>query len=192
MKNLYIFAILFVYLCTSCVKELNNVDIIIEDQYRHYYPVIQGQPINLSWKIGNLGKEPLVLTDIMPTCGCIEIDKGTNNIIPPGKYITLSFKWDSSKNLGYSSESIFLYGNINKPNGVVELVFDTNVVPVYNSSPDYEEYYVKNYNMEYIIKGVVNGRASERGYWINDGEYEGDYSKTYNKYPWLKEESVKK
>lgn len=191
-----IYSILFImtFIFSSCVKTVENVDVIIEDQYRHYYPIIQGQTIELNWRVGNESDEPLVITDIIPSCGCIEVDKNYNNIIPAGKYINLKFKFDSSKNLGYSSESIFIYGNIKSKNneGFIELVFDTHVVPVYGNSPDYEEYYMKNKNLEYNIKGIVNGYNNQKGYWINYGDYEEDYNKTYKKYPWLKEESVSK
>ena len=178
------------FLIEGCVKEVNSVPIIIEDQYRHYYPIMQGQQIEILYKVGNLGKDPLVLTDIHPSCSCIEVDNNKNNIIPSGKYITLKFKWDSSKNLGYTEHNIYLYGNIDST-GVAKLVFDTEVVPAYNSAPDYESYYIEQSKLDYYTNGIVNGFYSQRGYYINSGDYPEDYSTYYKKYPWLKEENKK-
>lgn len=175
----------------SCGKKVAYTSIIVQDSIRHYYPMIQGQQLVLGYRIANIGKEPLVLVDIVPSCGCISVDKKINNVILPGKSLTLQFKFDSSKSVGYVDQKIYLYGNI-KPDGEAVLLFDTNVVPPYHKSPDYEEQFYEDKKLETLIQGSIQGTAQERGYWIDLGEYPEDYSRYYDKYPWFTKKEEKK
>lgn len=170
-------------LTRSCGVTVHNTTVVAEDSIRHYYPVLQGQVMTLSFNVANTGDEPLVLTDIQPDAGCISVDGDDNNVILPHKYNTLKFKYNTAKITGLSTVNIYLYGNI-VPDGLYKLTFDVNVVPPYNSSPDYESTYIENERMEYLTKGFVNGFENEKGYYVNKGEYPEEYSRNYDRYPW--------
>lgn len=174
----------------GCSRTVKPTALIIRDSVRHYYPLLQGEQLEIQWEIANVGKDPLVLTAIHPSCGCIEVDRGSNNVILPNKEMTLKFIFDSSKNSGYVEHKIYLYGNI-APDGMAVLVFDTNIVPRSNASPDYEERYYDNEKAERMLKGLTNGFENERGYWIDNGDYPSDYSRSYKKYPWKKDSETK-
>ena len=167
--------------CSACKRKLGKTQIVVEDSIRHYYPMLQGTKLIMPWHIGNAGDEPLVLSDIQPSCGCIIADPQDSYVIPPGKELILKFTYDSSKNSGYVRHTIRLFGNI-APNGMSELVFDTNVVPPAQASPDYEERYMlaDQFDVMAGVKELVDGSESERGYWIDKGEY----SRGYRRYPW--------
>lgn len=173
---------MFAIAMSSCSKRVGTTTLVIQDSCRHYYPILQGQELEVSYRIANIGKDPLVLTDINPSCGCISVEGEHNNIIMPDKEQTLRFKFDSSKYVGEAKLKIYLFGNI--PGGMSILYFDVNVVPPSSASPDYEEYYYENEKLQKLANNFVNGAENERGYWINDGEYPEDYSMTYNRYPW--------
>ena len=166
---------------TSCSKEVQMTTIVVQDSIRHYYPLVQGTDMELSWRIANVGKEPLVLTDVQPSCGCITEDLGKNNIVLPGDEITLKFQFRTEGYAGYVRHTIRLFGNI-FPKGMACLVFDTNVVAPAFGSPDYEER-LKTRNERDVASGVktlVDGNEGQRGYWTDLNEY----SRGYNKYQW--------
>ena len=166
---------------TSCSKEVKMTNVIVQDSIRHYYPLVQGTDMELSWRIANVGKDPLVLTDIQPSCGCISEDLDKNNIVLPGEETTLKFHFRTEGNSGYVRHTIRLYGNI-FPKGMTCLIFDTNVVAPALGSPDYEERYKSRNERDVAagIKTLVDGDEAQRGYWTDLNEY----SRGYNKYLW--------
>lgn len=122
---------------TSCKKKVGVTTVEVEDPVRHYYPVVAGDELSLTYRLTNVGTEPLVIDDVQPSCGCIVADV-PDGIVPPGDDLLLRFTYDSSKNVGYVRHVVRLFGNI-VPDGVVSLVFDVNVVPPSDNVPDYEE-----------------------------------------------------
>lgn len=121
----------------SCNVRLEPVQVRVEDPVRHYYPMIAGEKLNISYEIRNEGDSPLVISEVHPSCGCIS-SVPSRLVVPPGKKSSLGFVYDSSKNLGYVHNVIRLYGNFSS-GPVLELEFDVNVVPPADYVPDYEE-----------------------------------------------------
>ena len=70
---------------SSCRKEVGTTAIFILDSVRHYYPIVMGEEISMIYRVANIGKEPLVITDIQPSCGCTVADGNIEGIIPPGE-----------------------------------------------------------------------------------------------------------
>lgn len=167
---------------TGCSKRVGPTAVIVEDSIRHYYPVVSGQELDLLYRVANVGDVPLVITDIQPSCGCVSVDGEQNNIVPPGKQITLKFKYRSEMNVGYVRHVIRLYGNI-RPRGMAALVFDVNVVPRSGTTPDFEEVYKDMSASRTGVEGLVNGDESERGYYV-DIEHD---SRSHERYPWRQE-----
>jgi len=177
---------------SGCRTKVGPTEIEVVDSVRHYYPMLQGQQLEVAYIVRNKGKNPLVLTDIITSCGCV-IGDSKNTVVLPGKDMRLKFVFDSSKNTGFVEHSIWLYGNI-LPGGVHRVRFDINVVPSSTSSPDYEEYYYENYKTDRMIRGLISGYEQERGYWVGDGTRDEDYSTNYQRYPsiLLKSENERK
>lgn len=172
-------AILFT--STSCSKQLPKTTLVVQDSIRHYYPLVQGTDLMLTWRVANIGNTPLVLSDIQPSCGCIIENPEDNNVIPPGKDVLLKFTFRSEKNTGYVRHTIRLFGNI-APKGTASLVFDVNVVTPALGSPDYEEQQMnkEKYEITAGIKELVDGTTGQKEYWTDANEY----SRGYNKYYW--------
>lgn len=64
---------------------------------RHYYPILEGEELWITYGIWNTDKNPMVINEIQTSCGCIVADEG-KRIIPPGHDERLMFRYDSSKN----------------------------------------------------------------------------------------------
>lgn len=136
-----LFAIMMVF--ASCHKEVGPTKVKVLDPVRHYPSIVCGQNLKMEWRVSNVGQDPLVITDIQPSCGCICSSGEMNTIILPGQENTYEFVFNSGKYTGYVSHVIRMYGNVDST-GVIELTFDTNVIEPDES--DYEEHYYRETN----------------------------------------------
>lgn len=166
----------------SCRKNIGMTTVHVPDSVRHYYPILTGEILNLSFLLENTGDQPLIIRDIQTSCGCIVPELDTRMLLP-GKQVRLLFKYESAKNIGYVEHTIRIYGNI-KPNGVYKLKFDTNVVTHADYTRDYEELYKEEVERSNIIRGLVDGDESEKGYWTDDISHD---SRSQKQYFWRKE-----
>ena len=167
MNRLFILAIIATMLIPmGCKRRLGPTNIEVEDSIRHYYPVRQGQQLNIVYKIGNKGPEPLKITDIQPSCGCIILAQDAERVIPPGGTTYLQMKYNSNKNTGYVQHTVRIFGNI-APHGLAILRFDVNVVPDADYTRDYEQLY-KEYNLKNgIVDDIVGGKERDKGYYVD-------------------------
>ncbi len=173
--------LLLLLLCgavSSCHKRIESTTVAVKDSVRHYYPVIAGQILNVTYELENTGDQPLMIKDIQPSCGCITPKLNTNMVLP-GRKMRMLFKYESAKNIGYVEHTIRIYGNV-KPHGIVKLKFDVNVVPNADYTRDYEELYKEAVEKSDIIRGLVDGDESEKGYYV---DIKKD-SRSHKKYLW--------
>ena len=155
---LLVAAVLF----SSCSKRVRPTSVEAKDPVRHYFPILQGQTLDLVFPVTNTGDNPLVIHEIQTSCGCIIADRKSRIIVPPGR--------TQHKNVGAVDHTVWVYGNI-LPAGVLKLRFDVNVVPDAAYTRDYEELF-REYNLRNgIVKELVDGKESEKGYYV-DGSYE--------------------
>lgn len=166
----------------SCKKKIEPTVLMVEDSVRHYYPVVSGEEVNISYKVVNIGDEPFFIDDIQPSCGCI-VDNHTDvKSIPPHDTLTLAFTFQTNKNVGYVRHSIRIFGNV-LPKGFATMTFDVNIVPPSDHDPDYEEVYSEERQKAGDnVKELVDGKSSQKGYFV-DPENNTD-SRTHVRYPW--------
>ena len=167
-------------LTAGCEKKILPTALTVNDSIRHYYPIVAGEKLNFSFIVRNIGDSPLLLDDVQPSCGCI-VGKLNANIIPPHDTLTLSFTFDSSKNVGYVRHAIRLYGNI-LPRGMATLIFDVNVVPPSDHDPDYEEIYQERKVSGDAVEELVDGKPVEQGYYVDHNANTG--RRQHGRYPW--------
>lgn len=160
MRRIILFAILALSL-SSCHGKLGLTTVELADPIRHYYPILQGQELTIIAKLTNTGEEPLVVTDIQPSCGCITTDFKGDTMIPPGQYLYVTIKYDSNKNVGLVEHAVRFWGNIS-PDGMAQMRFDVNVVPDANYHHDYEELYDKD-QFGGTLKDLVTGTGRDTG-----------------------------
>lgn len=138
----------------------------IEDNNRHYYPILQGQPLQMQFKIKNTGKEPFALEDVISTCGCISTSNSSIKSIPAGKEGSLNMVYESNKNTGWVKHQIQIYGNL-AYQPFIEVVFDVHVVPNSLHTKDYEELYREQEESKGFIKRWVDGAENNKGYYLD-------------------------
>lgn len=150
--------------CLSLEDKTTTIEIV--DNYRHYYPILSGQELHIMFEIKNTGEHPLMLTDILISCGCITLKKSSVKTIPAGKTGRLMLKYDSSKNIGYVEHYVILYGNFTTWESR-EIVFDVNVVPDALYTKDYEELYQERKDRQGRLKNLVEGDEHQKGYYMS-------------------------
>lgn len=174
---------------TSCYTEVGPTWVHIPDSVRHYYPVVMGDKIKVTFWVENHGEYPLVIDEIQPSCGCIQTEdnRETYGIIPVGKRQKFNFLFDSSKNIGEVEHTIRVFGNL-VDDGMAEMQFNVNIMPSEASNIDYEANYYAEQQRENAIKGIIDGTAGEKGYYIED-QWDHD-SRSYDRYPWSNKNST--
>jgi hypothetical protein len=173
-KSLYLLKLLTIFaLVTSCNYKKNLVDVTITDPVRHYYPIVQGQKLNIVVKLENKSDFPFKISDVIISCGCIILKKGTLEVIPAKSSGFIVLTYNSNKNIGLVNHFIYIYGNL-KNSDKLEVNFDVHVVPDALYTPDYEGLYRKEVEAEGGTKNRVNGNENENGYYLSTGVTEGE------------------
>lgn len=168
MRRLWMLLTGITILTISCERELKPVEVEITDPKRHYYPVIQGELLGVTYEIENLSKDPLFIKEIQTTCGCIIPQDKLPIVVLPKQKSKIHLTYNSTKNTGYVEHFAWLYGNF-ADSTYRELQFDTNVVPPVDYTPDYEELYHQVENKSPNMKDLVDGKATEKGYYTDEG-----------------------
>lgn len=150
----------------GCRKELKPAEVDITDPVRHYYPVIQGEQLDVTYEMENISPEPLVIQEIQTTCGCILPLDDLPIVILPDKKGRIRLSYDSSKNTGQVDHIVWLYGNF-ADSAYREVRFDTNVVPPADYTRDYEQIYRERVHGQRTLHELVNGTPAEKGYYTD-------------------------
>jgi len=161
-----LFFVLSLLFFAACEKRLKPATVIIVDPVRHYYPVVQGEIMRVSYAIENVSENPLFIREVQTSCGCLTQNNELPIVILPHKQGYINVDFNTIKNTGYAQHFIYLYGNF-KDSSLVELQFDTNIVPPGNTSPDYEELWQEQTGT--TIKDAVDGTSGEKGYYVDPG-----------------------
>ena len=153
-------------------KNLKQASVTIEDIDRHYYPVIQGEILPISYTIENVSDVPLVIQEIQTSCGCRVPFDDLPILVLPNKKNTIRLGYNTIKNTGFVEHQVYLYGNFADSTYRL-LTFDTNVVPPADYTRDYEVLYHEQHIERGPLKveDLVDGTSNTKGYYTDD---EGD------------------
>lgn len=117
---------------------------IIEDAKKHaetslalsepsfdFGKVRKGDVVEHVFEVTNTGKNPLIISNVQPTCGCTVPDY-TKTPIAPGKTGKITLKFDSTNFDGIVHKSAEVYANVSQV--PIELTFTADVQPAFNPS----------------------------------------------------------
>ena len=170
LKNLkyILFLCVFALIFGACKRKLEPAEVEIIDPYRHYYPVIQGELLGVTYDIENTSEHPLFIQELQTTCGCLFSQDELPIVILPKQTGKLHLQYNSTKNTGYVEHFVWLYGNFTD-SLYRELRFDTNVVPPRDYTRDYEELYHDVLTKNESMKDLVDGNSTDKGYYTDAG-----------------------
>jgi hypothetical protein len=159
------------FLLLSCQHTTDDNDEIttfeIEDPYRKYFPVLQGQPLSMFFKVTNTGDYPLYIYDVLPSCGCTTVKHP--RAIAPGTEANIELEFNSNKNIGHVGVYTTIVTNSKEKFHV--FFFETNVVPDALYIKDYEQIYSEAMKDEKgFMQEFVDGQANQKGYIVDSTE----------------------
>lgn len=165
---LFLCSAIFLTSAASCRYTVSPTTVHVTDPVRHYFPVIVTEEVRMSYELTNTGENPLIITDVLPSCSAVTLVSQKPEIVPPGQTERLNFIFVADKNIGYVQHDIRIYGNIDST-GIVKLTFDTHVVRPTPDRSDYEEIFWSEQSKK---KELVDGKMWEKGYWTDNGTYD--------------------
>ena len=162
-------ALLFATLAglSACKKQLHPVSVIVVDPIRHYYPVIQGEMMGVTYEVENISGHPLFIQEVQTSCGCLVPRDELPIVILPHKSGFVHLEFNTIKNTGYVHHYVYCYGNF-ADSSCIEMQFDTNVVPSADYNHDYEELWHHQHENGITLRDYVDGRSSQKGYYTED------------------------
>ncbi len=171
MKKCIAFSLTLLLLLIACGDLRDQkTSVLIEDNDRHYHPILFGQELDIVYNLKNTGKAPLLISDIFTSCACLTIENGTTKTIPAGEQGFIRLKYKANMTVGYAKHYISLYGNFDEDEHQ-ELIFDVNVVPDQVHIKDYEDVFREESQKNGGTKQLVDGNENNKGYYINSEEY---------------------
>lgn len=148
--------VLTILILSACNIKNKKTTLSVIDPDRHYYPILQGQELDIQYEIQNTGNEPLFIHDIQASCGCIEINKSSLTILPVNGKGFIRLKYNSTKNTGYVKQYVTLYANLIDSDQHT-ITFDLHVVPHAQYIKDYEELFREYQTTNAVEKELVEG-----------------------------------
>jgi hypothetical protein len=97
----------------------NGPDIQFGKTVHDYGTIIQGADGNCDFKFKNTGKEPLILSNVVSSCGCT-VPSWTREPIMPGKEGTIKVKYDTNR-IGVIGKQITVMSNAKTERVVLQI-----------------------------------------------------------------------
>ena len=130
MKKLFLLAFLAVGLCsasfaqtspavapTTAAVDVNKAEFKFNDESHDFGTIVQATPASYEFVFTNVGKEPLILTNVVPSCGCTT-PKWSRDPIAPGKTGSIIVSYDTNR-MGPFSKSVTISSNSKTPSKVL-------------------------------------------------------------------------
>lgn len=95
------------------------------DSSLSFTKIKEGTPVDISFKFINTGETPLVIRDVVASCGCTIAEK-PELPIQPGKQGSIKATFNSSGRVGMNHKTLTAY--LNTAEGNHPLTFDVDVI----------------------------------------------------------------
>lgn len=132
--NMYRILFLLLYLNGLCIAQkvvsprdtINVGSFSFEHSSYHFGDIIQGAKVSHEYKFKNTGKLPLVIANVLVTCGCT-VPEWPQTPIAPNKTGVIKVFFNSSGKLGMQNKTVTILANTRT--GRETIVFSANVIP---------------------------------------------------------------
>ena len=133
MKNLLLSALFCLGLLSvqaqtapAAAPNPNGAQITFDESSHDFGDIVQGQVVNYTFSFKNTGKEPLILSNVMTTCGCTA-STWPKEPIAPGKKAEIVASFNSTGKSGKQNKVITVLSNAVNNSAQVSII--SNVVP---------------------------------------------------------------
>ncbi len=73
-KLILLFAVILGFAFTASAQDNQKAEFKFNEEKHDFGKIQQGTPVTTVFEFTNIGKEPLILTEVKPTCGCTIAD----------------------------------------------------------------------------------------------------------------------
>jgi hypothetical protein len=131
MKRLFIVLLSFCFFANAFAqeKETEQVEgpkIVFEESVHNFGDINQGDVVSHTFKFTNEGTEPLVLSNVLTSCGCTA-PNWSRDPIPPGEEGEITVRFNSRGKIGRQNKTITIVSNALKAQERIRIV--TNILP---------------------------------------------------------------
>ncbi|MGB3618462.1 MAG: DUF1573 domain-containing protein [Catalinimonas sp.] len=125
MKKLIYFVALCLFGMTAAVAQEATAQIQFEEKSHDFGDIKQGEVVTYTFNFENVGKAPLVLSNVQTTCGCTATDWPRDPIMPGAKS-SITARFNSTGKMGRQNKVITVISNAGNSPERVSIV--TNVL----------------------------------------------------------------
>jgi hypothetical protein len=94
---------------------------------RQYKPIKEGDKLDITFRVKNIGNKPLIITSVNPGCGCTLAEKPEKPIVP-GETGTIKASFNSEhQGTGIKSKTVNVFANTEPQ--MTSLTFEVEVKP---------------------------------------------------------------
>ena len=112
----------------------NAPEIKFEQETIDYGTIDYDANTTREFKFKNIGKSPLILSNVQVQCGCTNVDGWPKEPIAPGKTATFKVKYDS-KRVGKFDKKITVTSNSKTPSTVLTIKGEVKPAPATPAAP---------------------------------------------------------
>lgn len=110
----------------DATADADGAKIVFAETSKNFGDIIQGDVVEYSFTFENQGKQPLILSNVLVTCGCTAT-KWPRDPIAPGKSSEITVKFDSKGKSGAQNKIITVVSNA--VNSREKVSIKSNVLP---------------------------------------------------------------
>lgn len=113
---------------TSLIQETKNnpqTSLALSENHWNFKDVKKGESVEHIYEVTNTGDNPLIISQVKPTCGCT-VPEYTKEPIMPGQKGNITLRFDSSAFEGLQNKQVEVYANVET--APIVLTFSANVV----------------------------------------------------------------
>lgn len=107
-------------------QSTNGAQILFEESVHDFGDITQGQVVTYSFKFKNAGSEPLIISNVLTTCGCT-VPTWPKEPIAPGKKGEIAASFNSTGKMGIQNKVITIMSNGTNPQTTVTI--KANILP---------------------------------------------------------------
>jgi hypothetical protein len=130
-KILIICAVILGFAFTASAQDNEKAEFKFNEEKHDFGKVPQGTPVTTVFEFTNIGKEPLILAEVRPTCGCTIADY-TKTPVKPGDKGTIKITYNAAVAAPFN-KTIIVTSNAKTPQKYLNIVGEVVAKPAASS-----------------------------------------------------------
>jgi hypothetical protein len=133
MKRLMILcAVILGFAFTASAQDNEKAEFKFNEEKHDFGKIPQGTPVTTVFEFTNVGKEPLILTEVRPTCGCTIADY-TKTPVKAGEKGTIKITYNAAAAAPFN-KTIVVTSNAKTPTKYLNIVGEVVAKPAATAS----------------------------------------------------------